>query len=60
MTFANVCETSLSVVAKNRRTLLYVSNDNGQIMGKPLLLIKKQLLSKGSDIIECSHANVIK
>jgi hypothetical protein len=60
VTCANICATSHSVVATNRRKLLFALNDDGQILTKPLPLLKSQLISKGSDFINCSHANVIK
>ena len=40
---ANVCVTSLSVVARNRRMLLYKLNGDGQILEKPkYIILKKQ------------------
>ena len=36
---AKVCVTSLSVVARNRRMLLYKLNDDDQILEKPKYII---------------------
>jgi hypothetical protein len=58
---AKVCVTSLSVVARNRRMLLYKLNDDGQIFEKPKYIIKKKLVSTGGDDkIASSKASVIK
>ena len=57
---AKVCVNSLSVVARNRRMLLYKLNDDGQILEKPKHIIKKKLVSTGGDDkIASSKASVI-
>ena len=58
---AKLCVTSLSVVARNRRVLLYTLNDDGQSLEKPKYIIKQKLVSRaGDDKIISSKASIIK
>ena len=52
---------TISAAAKiDTNYCMCVLNDGGQILQKPLLIIKKKLLSEDSNIKDCSHTDVNK